>query len=348
MKDYTNFFTPLGNTRPYMKVAAHGIAGSGKTYTCARIAGGIYHLRKSTKPLVIFDTETSSKFLKPFFLEHKIPVLVKESRQLSDLITTMDFCEAGNADVLLIDSITHVWENYLEAFKAKKNRSFLQFQDWGTIKPYWKSQFSDRVVMGRYDIIFTGRQGDTYDTVEDENGKKELVKSGVKMKAETDTAYEPDLLLMMERCQEYDKDQNLVTYRQAQVLKDRSALIDGKIFRNPTFKDFKPCYDWLTTDVASPIQTVGGDDRDLVQSEHDNREAETQRQIVLERVWNILKKHAGGTAKADKARYFELLSLAFHGEQSETAIEKMNIMELQSGLDKLRLELEPIPEGNLI
>lgn len=344
MKDYTNFFAPLGNTRPYMKVAAHGIAGSGKTYTCARIAGGIYHLRKSTKPLVIFDTETSSKFLKPFFAEHKIPVLVKESRQLSDLITTMEFCEAGNADVLLIDSITHVWENYLEAFKAKKNRSFLQFQDWGTIKPYWKSQFSDRVVMGRYDIVFTGRQGDTYDTVEDENGKKELVKSGVKMKAETDTAYEPDLLLMMERCQEYDKDGNLTTYRQAQVLKDRSALIDGKIFRNPTFKDIKPCYDWLTTDVAAPIETVSGDDRDLVQSEEDNREERNRQKIMLERVWNILDKHAGGTKKEDKARRLELTERAFHGETSDLAISQMTLAELTSGYEWLRETLEPIPQ----
>lgn len=341
-RDYTNFFTPIGNTRPYMKVAAHGIAGSGKTYTCARIAGAIHTLRKSIKPLVIFDTETSSKFLKPYFAEHNIPVLVKESRQLADLITTMQFCEDGNADVLLIDSITHVWENFLEAFKAKKGRSFLQFQDWGTIKPYWKSQFSDRVVMGRYDITFTGRQGDTYETVEDENGKKELVKSGVKMKAETDTAYEPDLLLMMERNQEYDKDHNLITYRTAQVLKDRSALIDGKVFRNPTFKDFKPVYDWLTTDVSSPIQTQGGDDRDLVNSEEDHREERNRQKIMLERVWAILDKHAGGTKKEDKARRLELMELAFHGETSELAVSQMSLDQLAGAYDTLKETLEPI------
>lgn len=348
MKDYTNFFTELENTSPFMKVALQGLAGSGKSRTGAIIAGGIHYCIKSTKPIVIYDTEKSAKFLRPYFAEKGIKVVVRDSRSLSDLSTAMDYCADGFAEVLLIDSITHVWNTFIKAYLEKYGKKRVSLPDWGILKPMWQEKFSDRVVNDRYHIVFTGRQGDDYeDQINEDTGKRESVKVGVKMKAEKETAFEPDLLLMMESEQDLSGDQTTIA-RFATVLKDRSTLIDGKRFKNPTFKDFKPVFDFLMTDVSEPKKTKETNDGGLITLEQDNREAETQRQIVLERVWNILKKHAGGTAKVDKARYFELLSLAFHGEQSETAIEKMNIMELQSGLDKLRLELEPIPEGNLI
>ena len=103
LKQFDNFFEPLENTTPYFKFAAQGEAGSGKTYTSALIAIGLHNRIQSGKPVVIFDTEMSSKFLKPLFKENGIEAVVKTSRSLADLSKTMRFCSEGGSDVLLID-----------------------------------------------------------------------------------------------------------------------------------------------------------------------------------------------------------------------------------------------------
>jgi hypothetical protein len=156
-KDY--FFTPIGNTKPFFKAAFQGFAGSGKTFTAAQVAIGLHQRIGSIRPIVIFDTEQASKFLNPIFAEAGIPVLVRESRSLADLKIVMDKMDGGLSDVLLIDSISHVWEGTLAAYAQKKNRTRLEFQDWGIIKPAWKSEFSDRFVRGQWHAIFTGRAG---------------------------------------------------------------------------------------------------------------------------------------------------------------------------------------------
>src|SRR5262245_57050043 len=111
------FFAPLENTKPYLKAAFQGFAGSGKTYTMAQVAVGLHRRIISQKPIVIFDTEEAAKFLKPFFHKHEIKVLHKRSRSLADLKETMRHCREGVADILMVDSITHVWENFLASYQ---------------------------------------------------------------------------------------------------------------------------------------------------------------------------------------------------------------------------------------
>lgn len=330
---YGGFFEDLANRMPYLKLAAEGQAGSGKTFTCALIAAGIHKRIGSEKPIVIFDTEKSSKFLIPLFKKDNIKVLVKPSRTLPDLVKTIQFCDEGNADILLIDSITHVWEDYLNAYQQKKGRKYIQFQDWNEIKPTWKREFSTRIVDARAHIIFTGRQGYTYD-YEEINGKRELVKTGIKMKAEGETAYEPDVLLLLERYERILGDDKEV-WREATVLKGRSQLLDGKTIKNPTYKDLSPEVEYILSDVAPQVNTESRPNDDIISDAEEENQGRRECRAMLERNETLLDKVASGTTKEAKALRAALKEDAYYGETSDTAIATLGLGELTEANNKL-------------
>ncbi len=250
-------FDNLENTKPFLKLALEGFAGDGKTYTAAEIAIGVHKLIKSNKPIAVVDTEKALSKIKFKFDEAGISVKTTSARTLATLNAIINMCsDQGYADVLIIDSITHIWEDFLEAYKTDKKRQALQFQDWGILKPKWKKEFSTPFVDAKCHIIFTGRAGYEYSTeVNEETQKREIYKSGIKMKAETETQFEPDVLVHMEKVVNIlDKKKEI--YRTATILKDRTTLIDGKSFNNPTFDDFYPCINRLLEGTLKEVHGV--------------------------------------------------------------------------------------------
>ena len=119
------------NLSAALLIGLFGQSGSGKTYTMAQVAIGVHKRIGSKKPIVYFDTEKAGRHLRRLFKEAGIEVLYKESRTLADLTATMKFCRDGGSDVLMIDSLTHVYENFLQAYQQQKGRNRLQFEDWG-------------------------------------------------------------------------------------------------------------------------------------------------------------------------------------------------------------------------
>lgn len=241
-------FKKLENNRPFLKLALEGFAGDGKTFTATEIAIGIHKLIGSKKPIALFDTERALKALKWKFDEAGIDSVIEdEERSLRALSDSIKWCEDGNADILIIDSITHVWEEFLRAYMNRPDRNGnpvkrtrLEFQDWGVLKPQWKELFSTPFVMAKCHIIFTGRAGYEYtDEKNEDTGKREIYKSGIKMKAETETAFEPDILVLMQKVTDLISEKKTI-YREAMIVKDRTTQIDGKTFKNPTFNDFYP------------------------------------------------------------------------------------------------------------
>ena len=220
------FFEPLENTRPFLKMAFQGFQGSGKSHTSMLVACGLHDKINSKRPIAIYYTEGAGKgTMADFFQEKGKEAEIREGRTLADLSKAIDICEKGFSDILIIDSITHVWENFINAYMQKYNRRKLMFHDWNIIKPQWNREFSYPFIMSQLHIIFTGRAGNEYQHIEDEQGNLEIQKTGEKMKVGGDTAYEPDIVVSMDQERVF-KNKQLYIKRRALILKDRSRRID--------------------------------------------------------------------------------------------------------------------------
>lgn len=328
-------FKKLENNRPFAKIAFEGFAGDGKSYTTTLIAMGIHKMIKSEKPIAIFDTEKAFKALVPVFASNGIEAVVDdENRSLESLFQAIKWCEEGNADILIIDSITHVYEEFINAYMKQKNRTRLEFQDWGVIKPMWKEKFSTPFVKANVHILFTGRAGYEYtQEVNEQTGKKEITKSGIKMKAENETAFEPDILVLMEKEQKVlGKKKSIV--RLATILKDRTTKIDGKTFNNPTFKDFYPAISLLLSGTVK--ENSGGvipdtfDDWEKQWSKMTRDKSKTISEI--EACFNLMGL---GTSGEDKKLKTGTLNLIF-GVLSVDKLEDIKLDRLEIGLSQLR------------
>jgi hypothetical protein len=300
-------------TSAYLKAGIMGKQGAGKSRTAAEIAVGLVkHLKElgvsyANKPAAFFDTETGSDWLIPLFEKAGIPLVVAKKRSFADLLAAVRWAEE-NASILIIDSITHPWRELLESYMKKKQRSFLQIDDWGYLKgDHGWAQFTDLYINSKLHIVMCGRAGDDTEQYTDENGKRQFEKVGVKMKTEGETGFEPSLLILMER--EMDlrtKDMAHV----AKVLKDRSDLLDGKEFTNPTFADFLPHINRLNLGGAHVGVNLNGDSQHILKVEKKDW-TPVQREICIDEIQTLLALHYPSQSAEDKKNKLKAVLAAF-------------------------------------
>lgn len=342
-----SLFKPAENTMAYFKAGFMGEAGSGKTHTATLVMIGlIKHLRAkgiagAEKPVFMLDTEQGSAWVKPMFDEAGIELHVAKTRAFKDLVAAVKEAER-NASGLFIDSVTHFWEDLQNSYMANRKRNRLEFQDWAVLKKMWRG-FSDVYVNSELHCILCGRLGFEYDQYQDEQGKRQIEKSGVKMRAEKDLGYEPNMLVWMER----DTDLNTkIVSRVAIVLKDRSQRLDGKQFPNPTFQTFLPHIDFLALGGKHEGVDATRNSEDAIPDDdtpHLSDMKSIRRGIALDEIEAILVKHYPSTSAADKKAKAELVEKHFH-TTSWTEISKlMPLADLQAGYDALHRELEGKP-----
>lgn len=320
---------------PFLKMAFEGFAGDGKTFTSTQIAIGLHKKIGSQKPIAIFDTEKAAKALVEQFDNAGIECVVdQENRSLKALTDAMKWCESGGADILIIDSITHVWENFLQAYMDYKKKSRLEFQDWGVIKPKWKSEFSDVFVNSKVHIIFTGRAGYEYESeINEETKKREIFKSGIKMKAESETQFEPDLLVLMEKKVDVLGEKKSVK-RIATILKDRSNKIDGKSFENPTFADFEPAIDIYLLGIYEASESKVVKDK-FEEIEEKTIKWKKEREVLISEIAGQFDLIGWGTSVEHKKMKADALMKIF-GCASKDGIEQLKNDQLQNGLEVLK------------
>lgn len=343
-----DFASDLVAANRFIKAGWGGFAGAGKSRTATEFVIGAYKDLGYTKPVLIIDNEKGSRFLIPLFKQAGIPAIVKDTTNIADVNTALDFLKAGEVEFLFIDSLTKVWYQYVRDYREKNRRAFMELSDWGKILPAWQEAFSDKFVSAQGSIVFTGRGGFSYEKEEDtvdENGKKkkgQFVKSGVKMKLAGETPFEPDLNIWMELEQDVSSDGALHIWREAQVMKDRSGLIDGKTFVNPTYKDFRPVVAYL---LDVPVGPVHGQSSDANLAPSENWDAENrrqQREIILEKIKAVFVKHGVSMQSVDgKALVVKMLEKHF-STMAWKELEVTPLSRLQEGFDPFQQEMAKI------
>lgn len=339
-------FQSTETPQPHVKIGIMGEAGSGKTHTASLIAIGLVkYLREravagADRPVFMLDTEKSAAWIRPLYVEAGVELVVEDkTRAFADLVPALQIAEE-RASVLVIDSITHFWVEIQQTYMEKRKRDRLEFADWAVIKRMW-GMFTDRFVFSDLHCIMCGRQGYTYDTAVNDQGKKQIARTGVKMKAEGETGYEPSLLVWMERAMDLESGK---VFRTASILKDRARVLDGAEIPNPTFESFLPHVRAISlgakTDGIDTERTSAGavpDDGRPLNADW------AQREIVLNQISTLLIKHHPDKVGADRAFKHALL-LKFFGTANWRQIsERMPLAELAERYSALSTNLEATP-----
>ena len=324
--DLKQFAGELQAKNQFIKASFGGFAGSGKSTSASMFIIGAYKALKCTKPILFIDNEKGSRFLVPLFKNAGIETLVKDTIELADILEAFKYLQNGEIDFLFIDSLTKVWYKYQRDYRAKNRKTFMTLQDWGKILPEWQEKFADAFVNLNGNCVFTGRGGNTYDMEEDENGKKSFVKSGVKMKMAGETPFEPDLNIWMSFVQNVDKKGKVIVHREALIQKDRSGLIDGKTFINPTYKDFAPVIDYLISVPKGEVKGASSTENLAPHEAYNERKAE--RTKLLEEIKGCFDSLGLGSSADAKKIKADMLNRCF-GTTSGSAIEVMQIAPLQ-------------------
>jgi hypothetical protein len=266
------------------------------------------------------------------------------SGSFADLIGAIPEAEE-HCSVLIQDSATTHWVEFCETYKKQKDRKRgLEFQDWAYLKETWRKQFVNPYLNSQLHFIMCGRAGYEYDHFTDDAGKKQIEKTGIKMKSEAETGYEPSLVIMMKR--ELDMRSNQMTHV-GHILKDRrcdSQSIDGKEFPNITFADILPHVNFLNLGGKHLAHDDTRNSAGIIAADEKYDDTRRQCKILCEEINGLLAMHGlAGTAGDVVTKRIKMMAAHF-GTWSKTEIEeRMPLHELRERYNALHLALERKP-----
>lgn len=245
----------------------------------------------------------------------------------------------GQSPILIIDSATHIWYNYIRDYQSKNGLKQMSRNHWMRAIPLFRKEYNDRIKGCDLNLLITGRVAQIFEETKDENGKvTDITPIDTKMKMEGESAYEPDIVVEMELLKNRDGDK-IDVKQQAVILKDRSDTIEGKSFISPTWDNFKPVWDYMNYEVPESPQIDTSTDHNLFDSEQDEYKEKEARAIILEKIEGVFNLTGLGTGAADKKRKADIIQRIFL-TTSKTEIEAMTIEQLRDALSRLENDRE--------
>jgi hypothetical protein len=357
----SGLFQPISVTQGSVKIGAFGPQGSGKTTTLFLLGIGLSLTYHNAAPIMYHDTENGSDFMKAIADIEGVPVLVRKSRSFTDMCQGIHEGERQGACVYLEDSITHDWNELMEAFKAKKQITRIEINHWGEIKPQWANDWVVPMLNSPMHVLIAGRAGMIYENVEQEDGTTKNEVTGSKMKAEGDFGYEPNLLIEMfgERVRMAPDGTPVKgkkraakhggTYvHHAYVLKDRTRNLQGKEFTWQNLNDYKKG-DWKKVFAAFEPHfkffSIGSAQKALTSSpstdlfdkdgNSEYYQKKRRREVALEEIETTMTLlWPGKDAKSTRIKLL-VIEKIFH-TRSWTAVTNLQPDKIEDGLSILR------------
>jgi AAA domain len=261
------------------KAGFYGKQGSGKTFTALLVAEGL--AKRDGKRVAFVDTERGTDFYSKAIKERRIHPAEFDfdaiyTREIYEVIKEVKAIDTGTHGVVVIDSITHLWEAAKAPFEAKYGGRKIPAHQWGAIKKPYK-QLMSLLLDGNYHVIICGREGIEFGS--DEDG--DMIALGTKMKAEGETAYEPHLLARF--CPERKDDGGYLV--RAFFEKDRSGILTGKTIAEPNYDTFAPIMRYLSGDTQAAIGDAdAAAERDAAAAEREMEAAAAERNALFESI----------------------------------------------------------------
>lgn len=230
-------FKPASKERRKLRAALFGPSGSGKTFTALRIATGL------GGRIGVIDTEdkTASLYADRF----KFDVLDLTRKAIPDYVAAMADAKGDGFDVVIIDSLSHGWQELLEevdrlaATKFKGNT----WSAWSEGTPKQKQMVKAILELNAHaHIIVTMRSKTVWEQEDDGRGRKRPVRIGLAPEQGKGIEYEFDLLM------------ELTTEHVGTVIKDRTDRCQDRIIEKPGEDFGKELAAWLS-EGATPAPT---------------------------------------------------------------------------------------------
>jgi len=326
-------FKEAKNESAFLKMGFYGPNKSGKTFTAALVAIGLYKLIKAKKPVGFVDSETGSDYVSPKFKAEGVPLRTIKTRSFETLAEAIPEAEK-ECSILIVDSVSHYWDDTMDTYMKEKGVSRIVGPlPWMAIKGVWRKGFATPFVHSSLHIIICGRQGDVWEDEIDEEGNKELKRTGTKMRTEKELGYEPSLLVEMSI--KRDVTMKKMIHR-AFVEGDRFDIMTFNQFDDPTFEDFLPHIKALN---------LGGDHRAFDQGEGSGKVFATdnseyahakRRKILLDEILEEIKYRYPGQSAEDKKSRAELMMELFETKSWPKVEEVKDEAQLMNALATLK------------
>jgi hypothetical protein len=194
-----------------LRIALSAPSGGGKTYSAILLAQGI-----ATAPdrIAVIDTENGSANYYAHLCDYNVVPFDPEYSP-ARYVEAIKACEKAGMEVIVIDSLSHVWVGKGGILEIKDRMPGNDFAKWAQLTPLYQSVL-DAMLHSKCHIIATMRSKQDHVLTVNEKGKTEVQKMGLAPQMRDGIDYEFGVVF----------DVNIQNY--AQAGKDRTGIFKAR------------------------------------------------------------------------------------------------------------------------
>jgi hypothetical protein len=243
-----SMFQTATKENTFARIALFGPSGGGKTYSALAIASGL------GQKIALIDTERRSA--RKYSDRFAFAVCDLDDRTIGGYLKAIESAAAAKFDVLIIDSMTHAWQELLTEIDNIAAHQF-KGNTWGAwrVGRPLQRKFIDAILSYPGHIIATMRSDTEWALEQGNNGKMKPVKVGLKPIQDKGMDYEFDTVL------------EISTEHIATITKDRTGKFQDQTIDKPG-KEFGQAFAaWLGTNpTLAPAPAPSGFQQDMAEA----------------------------------------------------------------------------------